>query len=468
MNSFTLAALAAVAAGACHSSDAATVGQTKLAVDQTVLGTVQSFAVLGASAVTNIGATTIHGDLGIDPGLAVTGFPPGLVTGGTIHAGDSVALIAQNDATTAYNTLAGEAPTLDLTGKDLGGMTLPSGVYSFSSSAQLTGTLTLDAKGDSNAVFIFQIGSTLTTASGSSVVVINKAEDCNVFWQVGSSATLGTTTAFKGNILALTSITLNTNATVSGRVLARNAAVTMDTNDVSTLNCTTPADAGVDAGRSIDGSVDTGKADTGKADTGKADTGKADTGMADTAVDAGSPIDSGVDTATADTGGDAGGGLCCGGVLCGMTCTSLSGDINNCGACGNVCALGQFCAGGACLACSPLCGGACVDLGSDDANCGSCGNVCLPSQSCTGGACVACSTLCGGACVDLGNDDSNCGSCGNACGPSASCISGACVPCATLCGGACVDFNNDPFNCGSCGNLCAPGDSCNGGSCVCE
>jgi hypothetical protein len=203
--------------------------------------------VLGGTTVTNAGSTTVEGNLGVDPGLAVTGFPPGLVAGGTIHGGDAVALQAKSDTTTAYNALAGEVPTVDLTGQDLGGKTLTRGVYHYSSSAQLTGALTLNAEGNPNAVFVFQIGSTLTTASNSSVLVINGGQDCNVFWQVGSSATLGTTTAFKGNILALTSITLDTGATVSGRALARNGAVTMDTNHVSILMCATLADAGVEA-----------------------------------------------------------------------------------------------------------------------------------------------------------------------------------------------------------------------------
>jgi type VI secretion system secreted protein VgrG len=219
---------------------------TAAALDQTVLGTAQAFAVLGGSTVTNTGSTVVEGDLGVNPGLAVTGFPPGLVTG-TIHAGDAVALQAQTDTTIAYVALAGEAPTADLTGQDLGGKLLTAGVYKFSSSAQLTGALTLDAQGDPNAVFVFQIGSTLTTASNASVVILNGGVDCNVFWQVGSSATLGTTTAFKGNILALTSITLDTGATVSGRALARNGAVTMDTNEVSLLDCTAP-NPGPDAG----------------------------------------------------------------------------------------------------------------------------------------------------------------------------------------------------------------------------
>ena len=201
------------------------------------LGTAQSFAVLGGSTVTNTGPSVITGDLGVSPGSAVTGFPPGSVVSGTIHAADAVALAAQGGVTTAYNSLAGQVCSRDLTGQDLGGMTLTAGVYCFSSSAQLTGTLTLNAQGNANAVFIFQIGSTLTTASASSVVFINGGSVCNVFWQVGSSATLGTTTSFVGNILALTSITLTTGASVTGRALARNGAVTLDSNIVSASPC---------------------------------------------------------------------------------------------------------------------------------------------------------------------------------------------------------------------------------------
>ena len=209
------------------------------------LGTAQSFGVLGGSTVTNTGATVISGDLGVDPGSAITGFPPGLVLG-TIHTADAVALQAQNDVLTSYGVLAGLAPTLNLTGQDLGGMTLLPGVYRFSSSAQLTGALTLNYLGNPDALFVFQIGSTLTTASNSSVVTINGGDGCNVFWQVGSSATLGTTTAFEGNILADQSITLNTGANiVSGRALAEHGAVTMDTNDVACADCTfVPGPAG--------------------------------------------------------------------------------------------------------------------------------------------------------------------------------------------------------------------------------
>ena len=199
------------------------------------LGTAARFAVLGGSTVTNTNPTTITGDVGVSPGTAVTGFPPGIINAGTIHSADAIAIQGRNDVITAFNNLAGEPTTSNLTGQDLGGLTLTPGVYRFNSSAQLTGTLTLDAGGDANARFDFQIGSTLTTASASSVLVINGGLADNVFWQVGSSATLGTTTDFEGNILALTSITLNTGASDNcGRALAINGAVTLDNNTIST------------------------------------------------------------------------------------------------------------------------------------------------------------------------------------------------------------------------------------------
>jgi len=198
------------------------------------LGTADPFAVLAGSAVTNTGSSTIHGSVGVSPGSAISGFPPGLVSGGTIHNMDATSAQAQSDLTNAYNFAAGEVCNLNLTGQNLGGLTLTSGVYCFDSSAQLTGALTLNAQGNSNAVFVFQIGDTLTTASNSSVVFINGGQGDSVFWKVGSSATLGTSTAFAGNILALTSITLNTTASIQcGRALARNGAVTLDDNLVS-------------------------------------------------------------------------------------------------------------------------------------------------------------------------------------------------------------------------------------------
>jgi type VI secretion system secreted protein VgrG len=159
------------------------------------------------------------------------------VSGGTIHSSDAVALQAHNDVITAYNDLTGLASNFNLTGQDLGGLTLTPGVYHFDSSAQLTGQLTLDAQGNNDAAWVFQIGSTLTTASASDVTFINlgSSPDNGLFWLVGSSATLGTTTAFDGNILAVTSITLNTGATIDcGRALAQTGAVTMDTNTIST------------------------------------------------------------------------------------------------------------------------------------------------------------------------------------------------------------------------------------------
>src|ERR1700693_472144 len=195
------------------------------------LGSAQSFAVLGASTVTNTGPTTVTGDLGVSPGTAITGFPPGIVIGGAIHAGDAVAAQAHSDAVIAYNMLAGETCDTNLTGQDLGGKTLSPGVYCYDSSAQLTGTLNLSGAGP----WIFKVGSTLTTASNSTVNVISSGQICsgsNVFWQVTSSATIGTGTQFAGNILALASITLTTSANVSGSAYALTGAVTMDTNHV--------------------------------------------------------------------------------------------------------------------------------------------------------------------------------------------------------------------------------------------
>lgn len=211
-----------------------------LASAQTVpLGSATSFGVLAGSAITSVGPTIITGDLGIHPNNAssVTGFTfstppgPGIVNGAT-HFANAVALQAQTDATTAYNTLAALPCTATIPG-DLGGMTLTPGVYCSTSSMGLTGAVTLNGQNDPAARFVFKVGSALTTASGASVNLINGAQSCNIFWQVGSSATLGTGTSFLGTVIAFTSVTINTGTSVSGRTIARNGAVTAGSASIS-------------------------------------------------------------------------------------------------------------------------------------------------------------------------------------------------------------------------------------------
>lgn len=219
---------------------------TAQAATAPALGNATSFAVLGGQSVTNTGNTVIKGDLGISPGNSVTGFPPGVVTPpGTIHAADTQAGNAQADVTTAYNALTAQACDFGPFGPtDLAGSNLPPGVYCYSSSVQNSGTLTLS--GTSSDVWVFKIGSTLTTGPGSSVVLSGGVSPCNVFWQVGSSATLDTTTTFVGNILALSSISLNNAANIAGRALARNASVTLINNNIDATVCAgVPASGGV-------------------------------------------------------------------------------------------------------------------------------------------------------------------------------------------------------------------------------
>ncbi|WP_206056182.1 ice-binding family protein, partial [Nocardioides sp.] len=201
------------------------------------LGTAQSFAVLGGQAVTNTGPTVAWGDLGVSPKPDVSGFPPGTVLG-TIHRADEVAQQAQSDLTTAYGVLAGQ-PSDQAISADLAGRRLTTGVYTSSSSMGLSGELTLDAQGDPSAVFVFQVGSALTTGPGSAVTLANGAQACNVFWQVSSSATLGTNSTLRGTVVALTSITATTGATIEGRLLARNGAVTLDDNRIIRPGCAT-------------------------------------------------------------------------------------------------------------------------------------------------------------------------------------------------------------------------------------
>ena len=394
-----------------------------------VLGTAESFAVLSGSTVTSTGPTTIVGNLGVSPGLAVTGFPPGMVTGGVIHSGDAVAMQAQSDLTTAYNALAGLACDHDLTGQDLGGLTLTPGVYCFSSSAQLTGALTLDAQGNPDALFVFQIVSTLTTASNASVLVINGAGSCNAYWVVGSSATLGTTTTFVGNILALTSIALTTGVQVSGRALARNGAVTMDTNhvEVGTCGATGTADAGVG-----------------------------------TDVDAGAVVDAGVPECDACGGG---GGAC---TLCGDTYVDVQTDHANCGACGNFCAWDLQCVAGACTCMATVCGDICVEVDNNPENCGACGHACSANQWCDHGSCtsVCAGSICDGWCTDLTSNEDACGACGHRCGSTETCTNSVCVCTGAMCGSDCIDLSSSASNCGSCGNACREDQCCTDGECV--
>ena len=197
------------------------------------LGTAASYGVLAGSTVTSTGSTVINGNLGLYSGTSVTGFSPGLLNG-VQNIGNSAAIQAKTDLTTAYDQAAGLAPTTVYTAAfDLGGLTLTRGVYKGNSSLGLTGNLVLDAQGISSAAWVFQIGSTLTTASASSITLLNGAQASNIFWQVGSSATLGTYSTFSGRILALASITMTTGATLDGAALAQTGAVTMDSNVIN-------------------------------------------------------------------------------------------------------------------------------------------------------------------------------------------------------------------------------------------
>jgi hypothetical protein len=203
------------------------------------LGTASTYAVLAATTVTNTGSSVISGNLGLSPGTSVTGFPPGTVNNGSEEIANPAAAQAQTDLTAAYNDASTRTPTT--TGlSSIGNQTLTSGVYNAASALDVNGTLTLDAQGDANAVFIFQVGSALTTASGTSIVLANGAQACNVFWQVGSSATVGTGTTFQGDILALTSITVTTGDTLDGSALASNGAVTLDDDNITVPACSLP------------------------------------------------------------------------------------------------------------------------------------------------------------------------------------------------------------------------------------
>jgi hypothetical protein len=334
------------------------------------LGSAASFSVLGGETVTNVGPSTLSGDLGVSPGSATTGFPPGqLIPPAKRHAADTEAAQAQSDVGAAYDLLASAKCTADMSGKDLGARTLSAGVYCFSSETQLTGTLVLDAKFQANALFVFKMVSKLTAAGSASVRLINGAKPCNVFWIVGSSATIGTNASFAGNILALTSIALKSGASLNGRALARRGEVTLSSNRIRSEEC------------------------------------------------------------QAEEGGEE--LACCSGAkACNGACSDLTTDANNCGACGKSCAASQVCTAGACAACPQnrtQCQDQCADLQFDPFNCGACGKVCAASESCLAGACGACDgTVCDNTCVELRTDSANCGACGKTCAEEECCNAGSC------------------------------------------
>jgi hypothetical protein len=224
-----------VLVGACKKEDVNSTGvplQTTIQTSVAMAG-VSNLAVLAGASITNTGATNITGDMGLSPGTSIGGFPPGILNG-TIHINDAIANQAKLDLVVAYNDAAGRTATDKVTvAGNLGGLTLTPGLYKSASSLSISsGDLTFDAKGNPNAVFIIQIASSLTTTSGRKVILSGGAKASNIFWQVGSSATFGTTTVFKGNIMAMQSITFNTGATLEGRALARNGNITMAGNTI--------------------------------------------------------------------------------------------------------------------------------------------------------------------------------------------------------------------------------------------
>ncbi len=209
------------------------------------LGSAERFTVLGASTVTNTGASEIIGDVGVSPGSAITGFPPGHITDGALHANDAVAQQAHADLATAYSYFAGlvSPPENNLTGMDFGGLTLTPGVYHVDTSAASSGILTLDAQNDPAAVFVIQIGTTLVTSSSSSVLLINQADARNVYIETGTSVTLGSGSTFIGNLLAGASVTTVSGTNLTGRLMAVTGAVTLDTNHVTSPGFTSPTPA---------------------------------------------------------------------------------------------------------------------------------------------------------------------------------------------------------------------------------
>lgn len=230
-------ALMVIATG-CKKDDAPEpgTGGTVIPIQTTVqasvpLAGVSNFTVIAGASVTNTGGTVITGDLGLSPGTSIGGFPPGILNG-TLHINTGITNQAKLDLTTAFNDAAGRTAVdmVTLSG-NIGGLTLTPGLYKSTSSLAISsGDVTFDALGDANAVFIIQIASTLTTTSGRKVILAGGAQAKNIYWQVASSASFGTTSVMKGTIMALESITFDTGATLEGRALARTGSVTMDAN----------------------------------------------------------------------------------------------------------------------------------------------------------------------------------------------------------------------------------------------
>ncbi|MEO6627458.1 MAG: ice-binding family protein [Aquihabitans sp.] len=234
VRSLRVASVALATLGILALTLTATGGTAAAATPPVGLGTAASYAVIAGSTITNTGPSVLNGDRGLHPGASITGFPPGTLHGAS-HIGDAAALQAKNDLTAAYNDAAGRTPATSVPA-ELGGSTFLPGTYA-GATLGLTGAMTLDAGGDPDAVFLFKTNSTLVTASNSSVALIGSANPCNVYWQVSSSATLGTETDFVGTVMAMTSITANTGADVVGRLLARNGAVTLDNNVITRPIC---------------------------------------------------------------------------------------------------------------------------------------------------------------------------------------------------------------------------------------
>lgn len=234
----SLALVAAVVLTSCKKDDDSNSGDPSYPIQTIIQANVPlagaaSFAVIAGSEITNAGQTNIHGDLGLSPGSALSGFPPGVLNG-DLHINDAIAAQAKLDITAAYNDAAGRTSSQIITlSGNIGGLTLTPGLYKSTSSLAISsGDLTFDALGDANAVFVIQMASTFTTTSGRKVILAGGASPANIFWQVGSSATFGTNSVLKGTFIAMESITLTTGATLQGRALTRTGGVTMESNNI--------------------------------------------------------------------------------------------------------------------------------------------------------------------------------------------------------------------------------------------